>query len=117
MRVKLDENLPVQLKPLFTNSGHDATTVLDEAIGGTTDAEIALVCLAEERTLLTQDLDFADIRAYPPGEYHGIVVFRLAGQSRDALLKVAARLIETLAGASPKGQLWIVEEDRVRVRE
>ncbi len=29
MRVKLDENLPVQLKDLFTEAGHDAATVVD----------------------------------------------------------------------------------------
>ena len=34
MRVKLDENLPIQLKRLFTDSGHDAVTVLDEGMGG-----------------------------------------------------------------------------------
>ena len=98
MRVKLDENLPLQLSRLFTESGHDAVTVLDEGIGGATDAEIASVCLAEERVLVTQDVDFADIRMYPPGDYPGIVVFRLASQTRDLILEVGARLIETLAG-------------------
>ena len=37
MRVKLDENLPLQLKGLFAESGHDAATVLDEGLGGATD--------------------------------------------------------------------------------
>ena len=64
MRFKLDENLPLQLKRLFTESGHDAVTVLDQGIGGATDSEVALVCQAEERILVTQDLDFADIRFY-----------------------------------------------------
>ena len=33
MQVKLDENLPIQLKRLFTESGHDAATVVDEGLG------------------------------------------------------------------------------------
>ena len=83
MRVKLDENLPLQLKGLFTESAHDTATVLDEGLGGATDAEVARVCIAEERALVTQDLDFADIRAYPPGDSsQGIVVFRLVSQTR-----------------------------------
>ena len=53
MRVKLDENLPVQLKHLFTESGHDNVTILDEGMGGATDSDLALVCLAEERVLVT----------------------------------------------------------------
>ena len=117
MRFKLDENLPLRLKSLFAESGHDAATVLDEGLGGATDAAVLRACIAEERALVTQDLDFADIRAYPPAEYPGIVVFRLASQTRSALLDVGAHLIETLAGSSPKGQLWIVEGSRVRIRE
>ena len=57
MRVKLDENLPVQLKALFAESGHDAATVVDEGLGGASDSEVAVACLAEERGLVTQDLD------------------------------------------------------------
>ena len=65
MRFKLDENVPVQLKRLFTESGHDAETVVDEGMRGAPDREVAAACLAEERVLLTQDLDFSDIRTYP----------------------------------------------------
>ena len=117
MRVKLDENLPLQLKRLFTEAGHDAATALEEGLGGATDAEVVSVCRAEERVLVTQDGDFADIRAYPPAEHHGIVVLRLTTQAQEALLEVGAVLVETLASASPEGQLWIVEPSRVRIRE
>ena len=117
MRFKLDENLPIQLKRLFTESGHDAATAIDEGLGGAPDTELAAVCIAEGRALVTQDLDFADIRAYPPAASAGIVVFRLAGASRDALLEVAAALMERLEESSPAGQLGIVEGRRVRIRE
>ena len=108
MRVKLDENLPIQLRGLFTESGHDAATVVDEVLGGAADVEIAAVCIAEERVLVTQDVDFSDIRTYPPAEYVGLVVFRLSSAARDALLEVAAVLIERLEESSPTGQLRIV---------
>ena len=117
MRFKLDENLPLQLRRLFTESGHDAVTVLDQGMGGAADAEVASVCLLEERILVTQDIDFADIRMYPPGQFPGIVVFRLTSQTRDDLLDVSAMLIETLARSFLRGQLWIVEDSRVRIRQ
>ena len=117
MRFKLDENLPLQLKRLFTESGHDAVTALDQGTGGSTDSEVASVCRLEERVLLTQDIDFADIRMYPPDDYPGIVVFRLASQSRDDLLEIGTRLIEAPVRSSPSRQLWIVEGSRVRIRE
>ena len=117
MRFKLDENLPLQLRHLFAQSGHDAVTVLDQGMGGAADSDVASACLHEERVLLTQDTDFADIRLYPPGKYPGIVVFRLPSQSRDDLLEIGAMLIETLVRSSPTRQLWIVEGSRIRIRE
>ena len=117
MRVKLDENLPVQLKALFTESGHDAATVVDEGLGGAPDAAMASACITEERVLITLDLDFADIRTYPPTAHPGIVVFRLPRADRDAVLNVAAVLLERLGESSPEGQLWIVEDSRIRIRE
>ena len=116
MRVKLDENLPVQLKRLFDESGHHADTVVDEGMAGAADAEVMAACLAENRVLVTLDMDFADIRSYPPSEFPGIVVLRLANQAQDKLLELGAALVDALAKSSPSGQLWIVENTRVRVR-
>jgi hypothetical protein len=45
--------------------------------------------MGEDRALVTQDLDFSDIRTYSPAEHSGIVVFRLSSASRDAVLEVA----------------------------
>ncbi len=99
------------------DSDHDADTVLDEEMGGASDPEVLAACLAEERVLVTQDVGFADIRAYPPREYPGIIVFRLANQSRDTVMEMGIRLIRTLDRSSPEGHLWIVEDARVRIRD
>lgn len=115
MRLKLDENLPGVLA-LFVEAGHDAVTVLDQEIGGTSDAILASTCLGEGRVIVTMVTHFADIRGYPPHLYPGIVVFRLENQTRDHLLAVAARLLPTLSEEVLQGRLWIVEDSRVRVR-
>ena len=61
---------------LFTEAGHDAVTVYDQRMNGAADPDLAAVCLNEDRILVTSDLDFTDIRTYPPEQYSGIVVFR-----------------------------------------
>ena len=104
MRVKLDENLPAQLKSLFTESGHDADTVIGEGLGGAEDMDVATPCIGEERVLVTQDLDFADIRTYPPAEYFGIVVFRLSTAARDAILQVVSPCSLSRASATDPGR-------------
>ena len=101
---------------LFIKEGHDASTVRDQKIGGATDEAIATICQAEERAIVTVDMDFADIRTYPPGLYPGILEFRLESQAREHLLRVAASLLPTLSKHALAGKLWIVEESRIRIR-
>ena len=117
MRFKLDENLPVAMVALFREAGHDAMTVVDQGFGGATDRKLMAVCAREDRVIVTMDTGFSDVRAYPPRAYPGIVLFRLGRQSRKHILRAATRLVRILSNASPEGQLWIVEEARIRVRE
>jgi predicted nuclease of predicted toxin-antitoxin system len=69
MRFKLDENMPVEAAELLRAANYVADTVHDEQLAGHPDPDVALVCQREQRALITLDLDFADIRAYPPDQY------------------------------------------------
>ena len=88
MKFKVDENLPIEVGAILTEAGHDAETVADEALIGAPDPKLADVARDEERALVSLDLDFADIRVYPPHEYPGIIVFRLKVSFRQACVKV-----------------------------
>ena len=77
MKVKLDENMPSDLAGLLRQHGHDVATVPEEGLSGSEDGRVAEVATAEERVIVTFDLDFGDIRAFPVGSHAGIVVFRL----------------------------------------
>lgn len=117
MRFKLDENLPTEAVALLSDAGHDAVCVLAQGLGGDQDAVIAAACTDEDRILITLDTDFADIRAYPPGESPGIIVLRLRDQRKGEVLQSIRRLSRVLHRESPHQQLWIVEEERIRIRE
>jgi predicted nuclease of predicted toxin-antitoxin system len=74
------------------------------------------ICHVEDRILVTLDLDFADIRAYPSGSHRGIWVLRPAQQTFDVvtgLLLSGLRLADVEPAA---GRLWIIDERRVRIR-
>ena len=117
MLFKFDENLPVQAAALFRAAGHNAATVLDQGMKGFADEAIAQVCGDERRALVTLDVDFADITAYPPGDYPGIIVLRLQQQDVLSVLDVLRRLLPVFDSESPEQKLWIVDEDRIRIRE
>lgn len=78
LKFKVDENLPIEVATLLVDAGHDAVTVLDQDLGGRPDPEVVAVCRQEERVVVTLDLHFCDIRAYPPADSAGIIVLRLA---------------------------------------
>ena len=114
---KLDENLPGALAELFTEAGHDAVTVNEQVMTGASDPHIASVCLSEGRAFVTLDMDFADIRNYPPQDYPGLVDFRLSRYGPGRILEVAARLLQVMPETSLQGQLWIVEDSRIGIKE
>src|SRR5450759_4521488 len=77
MKIKLDENLPVRAAQRLREMGHDVETVLEEGLGGQADAAIWQAAQSEERFLITQDLDFSDMRQFAPGTHFGILLVRL----------------------------------------
>lgn len=116
MRAKLDENMPIESATILESTGWDCETVLEEGLSGAEDHRVAGVCRAEDRVLFTIDLDFADIRAYPPAEYEGIVVLRPVQPSRDSILRLLERTMPLIGGQWVAHRLWIVEPGRIRFR-
>lgn len=117
MKIKVDENLPVDVADFFGNAGYDVETVYSEGIEGCTDRYLITACKKEKRVLITLDNHFSNIRAYPPNEYCGIIVIRIANQSKPSVLSLVEKLLTLLKKESNMSNcLWIVEEERVRVR-
>ena len=116
MKLKIDENLPRECAEVLRAGGFEADTVAEEYLTGAEDSAIAVRCQAEGRVLITLDLDFANIRAYPPEEHAGIVVLRTMRQDKHSVLALVNRIALVLTNREPAGELWIVEPDRIRFR-
>ncbi|MEX5217147.1 MAG: DUF5615 family PIN-like protein [Nitrospira sp.] len=71
MKLKLDENLPAQLHSILHKLAHDVDTVPHEGLAGRDDVTVWTAAQDAGRFLITQDLDFADIRRYAPGSHQG----------------------------------------------
>ena len=113
---KVDENLPAEVADLLRDAGHDATTVLDQHLGGGDDDPLADLCRREGRALVTLDLDFADIRRYPPERYAGLIVLRPTGQDVPTVLRLVRALLPSLPLHPLAGRLWVVSEAGIRLR-
>jgi len=116
LKIKIDENLPVEAAEWLNLSGHDAKTVFDQKLSGNPDTAIITICKKEERALITFDNDFSDIRKYPPSEYFGIIVLRLRNQSKNSTLKIIKRLTHILSRELVFRHLIIVGDKQLRIR-
>jgi predicted nuclease of predicted toxin-antitoxin system len=116
MRAKIDENMPVDAVAVLREAGWETSTVYDEALAGADDDRVAAACRLDDRVLVTLDLDFADIRMYPPEEHAGIIVLRPVDPDRDRVLALLRKVIPFFAVEAVRRRLWIVEPDRIRIR-
>ena len=51
--------------------------MLDEQLGGRSDEDVWAAAQAEDRFLVTHDLDFSDTRKFEPGKHAGVLIVRL----------------------------------------
>jgi predicted nuclease of predicted toxin-antitoxin system len=77
MRIKLDENIPVSLVTALDALGHDVDSVTQEGLTGKPDPDVWSGAQGCGRFLITQDLDFSDLRRYAPETHHGLLLVRL----------------------------------------
>jgi predicted nuclease of predicted toxin-antitoxin system len=85
MKIKLAENLPTRLVAALAQLGHDTDTVAQERLKGPPDSEVWQTAQNAGRFLVTQDLDFSDVRRYQPGTHHGLLLVRLHEPGRTVL--------------------------------
>jgi hypothetical protein len=57
-----------------------------QGLAGRDDADVWQAAQKAERFLVTQDLDFSDVRKFSPGTHHGLMVVRLRAPGRIALV-------------------------------
>ena len=116
MKIKLDENLPERLVAELHSLGHDVDTVRAEHLAGHDDADVWSAAQAADRFLITQDLDFSDVRRYVPGTHSGLLLVRLAQPGRDALLGRVSMLFATEPVDQWRGCLVVATDHKVRVK-
>ena len=116
MKFKTDENTPVEAAEDLRQAGHDAVSVADQQLAGQPDIRVADVCRTEGRAVVTLDLDFSDIRVYPPGDFFGIIVLRPSVQTIKNIRRLIGQVVGLLNTEPLAGNLWIVDEGQIRIR-
>ena len=118
MRFLIDANLPRSIVALVAGLGHEVEFARDVGLAAASDADVVGRAKARGAALVTRDMDFANVRRYPPDQYAGLVVLRVSDSLRAAeIVTVLERFLrEPRFVAQLPGRLAIVEIDRVRFR-
>jgi predicted nuclease of predicted toxin-antitoxin system len=116
MRIKLDENLPFRLVEILTHLGHQVDTVPQESLSGLDDFRIWQETQKAKRFLITQDLDFSDIRQFVPGTHHGLLLVRLRDPGRQALAQRVSALFQTEDVEAWSRCFVVATERKIRIR-
>jgi len=116
MRVKLDENIPATLVPALSALGHDVDTVVEQGLGGLPDEDVWSAVKRDRRFLVTQDLDFSDIRTFSHGDPAGILPVRLKVPGRSTVATRIQSLFTSEDVGSWEGCVVIASDRKLRVR-
>ena len=116
MRLKFDENITVLAAGLLVALGHDVDTVADEKLSGHPDPGVFAAAQADGRALVTFDLGFGDIRAYPPGSHHGIFLLRLRDQGPDNVMATLGQLARNNDLDALARCLTVLTDTAIRIR-
>lgn len=118
IRFLVDASLPRGVVDVIRTFGHEAIDVRDIGLGDAPDSVIAGHARSDALCLLTRDVDFTDIRVYPPSHYHGIVlVSAQVPANRDAVLRLLSAFLRAIPQLGEvAGALIVVEPGRIRLR-
>jgi predicted nuclease of predicted toxin-antitoxin system len=116
MKIKLDENIPIGLLETLCKLGHEVDSVLSEGLQGSNDDCVWSATQEAGRFLITQDLDFSDLRKFVFGSHCGILVVRLREPGRLALINRVLQVFDAEDVETLTGCFVVVTDHKIRVR-
>lgn len=116
IRIKLDEDMsPYVAEPLIA-SGHEVYTVVEQGWSGLADDAIWSRLQAAQALLITADKGFGDIRRFPPGEHHGILLLRVQRESIVEYRALVERVVKQISLEELRGNVSVANYRGIRIR-
>ena len=116
MRLLLDMNMPLAAGAWLRAEGHDAVHLRELGLERLADRRIVAYAGAENRVLVTCDLDFGDIVASSADPPSSVVLLRLKSLRHSWLRQRLQVALAQTAEALEQGAIVLVEESRIRIR-
>jgi predicted nuclease of predicted toxin-antitoxin system len=116
MRFLADAGISPKTVESLRRAGHEVAHVRDLAMQRASDKSIADRARAQQRIVLTFDLDFGAVLALGVVDRPSVVIFRLSDERPDSVNRRLEAVLSEQAAALQSGALVLVEDARYRIR-
>lgn len=120
LRLFADQCVPYSIIEILQNEGHEVLLLKDYIRKDSLDSLVISKALELEAILISLNGDFTDIVTYPPRNYGGIITLQVRNHP-EVIPQIIGKLKKYLSTHNNmihyKGKLFLVEVDRIRVRE
>jgi predicted nuclease of predicted toxin-antitoxin system len=117
MRFLADAGVAQRVVEWLRGEGHDASHLRDQGLQRLADGQVFSKAAAEQRIVLTFDLDFGEIVALSASPATSVILFRLRDTSTPHVIERLRSVLKSSREALEQGAIVVVEDGRHRVRE
>ena len=116
LKVIVDEDLPRRAVQLLQEHGYEAASVVEKGMGGWKDSQLWIAIQKEEQYLVTADKGFGDIRTYPPGTHHGILLLHPDEDGIRPVIELLQRVLDSYKLEDLVGATTVATPRGIRLR-
>ena len=116
MRLLADLHISPRTVASLRALGHDVVRVSEVLPATATDQEIVAEALRDDRTILTQDLDFSALVAVSGRTRPSVISLRLTTARIDLVNQRLAQILPIVQQDVEAGSVVVVEDSRIRKR-
>jgi predicted nuclease of predicted toxin-antitoxin system len=117
MRFLLDGGVPRSIQDFLVGEGLETLRLAQTKLFAAADKEVFSFAQREGYILITRDKGFGDIRSYPPGNHHGIILIRDPNLDARKITKIFEEAWAVIPHEELQGSIVIITQRGVRIRK
>ena len=116
MRFLLDMPVSVRVAERLRQLGHDAVHIRERGLQSISDEEILKIAVAENRVMVSMDLDFSQLIATRAMGWPSLILFRIENVKPMEVADLLQYIVKTYSSELESGVILSVTDTYIRAR-
>ena len=112
----IDQNIRIEVAEALREDGYQVIHASDANLARRDDEEILRFASTRKLTIITFDVDFAELAYWARQPHHGIIRLKIEPQIPSHILPILRRFLTTHSQGDLENALVILAENKVRIR-